>query len=187
MTILTSGRLAATACALALAACGGADSDNRTADAGATVGDVEAPVLDAFALEPVAGANYGAGVPADATGMSYEAFAAQLAASDSLTGVVRGRVVDVCQKKGCWMTLAPVADAEVDDPMSVRFLDYGFFMPKTLSGSEVLVEGTARRRTVPVGELRHYAEDAGKSAEEIAAITEPGEEVEFMATGVRVL
>ncbi len=33
-------------------------------------------------------------------------------------------------------------------------------------------------------ELRHYAQDKGASAEEIAAITMPKEELKFMAKGV---
>jgi hypothetical protein len=35
--------------------------------------------------------------------------------------------------------------------------------------------------------LRHYAEDAGKSKAEIAAITEPKREVSFEASGVLIL
>ena len=96
--------------------------------------------------------------------------------------------MQVCQNKGCWMTLAPAAGLDADaEALTVRFKDYGFFMPKDLAGSAVVAEGTARRRVVPVEELRHYAEDAGESPEAIAAITEPTEEWEFIATGVRVL
>ena len=38
-----------------------------------------------------------------------------------------------------------------------------------------------------VEDLRHYAEDEGKSEEEIMAITEPVEELKFMATGVEIV
>jgi hypothetical protein len=38
-----------------------------------------------------------------------------------------------------------------------------------------------------VEELKHLAEDAGKSKEEIEAITEPKEELKFLATGVLLL
>jgi hypothetical protein len=40
--------------------------------------------------------------------------------------------------------------------------------------------------TTTVAQLRHYAEDAGKSKEEIAKITEPKIELTFMADGVIV-
>ena len=97
---------------------------------------------------------------------------------------MKARVSEVCQVKGCWMTLDSKASAE---PMVVKFQDYGFFVPKDISGKEVIIEGTAYKEVTPVEELRHYAEDAGKSKEEIAAITQPKEELKFMATGVLVL
>ena len=182
---------------LALVACNGpntvADADVASAKTASAKTPTEAPLLDAFATEPVTGANYGAGVAADANPMAYEDFVRLVATHDTVRAAVRGTVVEVCQKKGCWMTLQPAGTAADEDavatvePYTVRFKDYGFFMPKTLSGSEVVVEGVAHTAVTPVEELRHYAEDAGKSAAEIAAITAPREEVSFEATGVRVL
>lgn len=90
------------------------------------------------------------------------------------------KINDVCQKKGCWMTLPMGAEEEV----MVRFKDYGFFMPLDSKGKEVIVEGKAFLKVTPVDELRHYAEDAGKSKEEIEKITEPKEEIAFVAHGV---
>ena len=49
------------------------------------------------------------------------------------------------------------------------------------------MEGKAFREVTTVEELRHYAEDEGASQEEINAITEPTEELKFMANGVLVL
>ena len=60
-------------------------------------------------------------------------------------------------------------------------------MPLDLAGSEVIVEGIAYREITTVDELKHYAEDEGLSAEEIAKITEPAEELKFMADGVIIL
>jgi hypothetical protein len=68
--------------------------------------------------------------------------------------------------------------------MRVTFKDYGFFVPKDSKGKEVVIEGIAMRKVTPVDELRHYAEDAGKSPEEVAAITEPVQELAFEAVGV---
>lgn len=42
----------------------------------------------------------------------------------------------------------------------------------------------AYKSQTSVEELRHYAEDAGKSKEEIESITEPRIEYTFMADGV---
>lgn len=60
-------------------------------------------------------------------------------------------------------------------------------MPKNLVGKEVVIEGEASVKETSVKQLRHYAEDAGKSKEEIKKITEPKKEVIFMAAGVLVL
>ena len=51
-------------------------------------------------------------------------------------------------------------------------------------GQDVIMQGKAFKEITPIEELRHYAEDAGKSEEEIAAITQPKEEYKFMASGV---
>jgi hypothetical protein len=103
--------------------------------------------------------------------------------ADTVTTTLRGTVNKVCQKKGCWMTM----DAGDEGSMMVRFQDYGFFVPKDIGGREVVVNGKAYYQLTSVDDLRHYAEDAGKSAEEVAAITEPKRELHFLAEGVRVL
>lgn len=95
---------------------------------------------------------------------------------------VEGTVESVCQMKGCWVKLK-TADGQT---MRVTFKDYGFFVPKDISGKTVVIEGVAKQTTTPVSELRHYAEDAGKSKEEIAKITEPEKAITFVADGVIV-
>ena len=103
--------------------------------------------------------------------------------SDTVSTTVVGRVNEVCQAKGCWLTMA-TGDGE---EMMVKFKDYGFFVPKDIGGREVVLNGQAFYQITPVDELRHYAEDAGKSPEEIAAITEDQRELRFLATGVQLL
>ena len=71
--------------------------------------------------------------------------------------------------------------------MFVKFKYYAFFMPKDIAGRKVVIQGMAYREVTPADELRHYAEDAGKSAAEIALITKPKEELKFMASGVVLL
>lgn len=71
-----------------------------------------------------------------------------------------------------------------DKTMQVKFKDYAFFVPKDASGKTVFIEGVAFTDTTSVQELQHYAEDGGKSKEEIAKITEPEISVSFEAHGV---
>ena len=95
------------------------------------------------------------------------------------TAKVAGEITKVCPVKGCWMTM------NVDgQEMMVRFKDYGFFVPKDAAGKTAVVQGQAKMDTVDVATLRHYAEDAGKSAEEVEAITEPEVQLSFEAEGV---
>ncbi|MDZ4843910.1 MAG: DUF4920 domain-containing protein [Chitinophagales bacterium] len=91
-------------------------------------------------------------------------------------------IVTVCQAKGCWMQV-DLGDGEL---MRVTFKDYGFFVPLDASGKRVVMEGVASQKITSVDMLRHYAEDAGKSKEEIEAITEPEHKLAFEASGVIV-
>lgn len=99
---------------------------------------------------------------------------------DSINSKMTATVNEVCQAKGCWMTL----NLEDGNEVMVKFKDYGFFMPKDIAGKEVIVNGKAFVNEVPVDELRHYAEDAGKTKEEIAQISEPKRTYSFEADGV---
>lgn len=102
-----------------------------------------------------------------------------LKAGDTLVTKMRGKIKEVCSVKGCWMTL----DLDGENQVMVKFKDYGFFMPLNAEG-EVVINGKAFVTQTSVDELRHYAEDAGKSEEEIAAITAPKLEYRFEADGV---
>ena len=109
----------------------------------------------------------------------------QLSGADKLENVkVMGTVEAVCKAKGCWMN---IASEKGETPMFVKFKDYAFFMPKDLAGKKVVMQGYAFKEITDVAALRHFAEDEGKSKEEIAKITKPKEEYKFMANGVLIL
>ncbi len=99
---------------------------------------------------------------------------------DSISTKMTAKVNSVCQVKGCWMRL----DLGNDEEVMVKFKDYAFFMPKNISGKDVIIDGNAYVNEISVEDLKHYAEDAGKTEEEIAAITEPRKTYTFMADGV---
>ena len=107
----------------------------------------------------------------------------KLDAEEELNVKVKGTISEVCQSKGCWMTI-DLGDGEM---MRVKFKDYGFFVPKDAAGKTAVFEGEAKYETVDVKTLKHYAEDAGKSQEEIDAITEPETKLTFVASGVEIL
>lgn len=93
---------------------------------------------------------------------------------------IKGTVVAACQVKGCWMT----ADLGNGKTMRIRFKDYAFFVPKDSGGKTFYAQGVASWNETSVAELKHYAQDAGKGAEEIEKITEPKRELVFLAEGV---
>ena len=127
------------------------------------------------------GQTYGAAIGPDGA-LPMSALSAALGTRDSAQVKLVGKATAVCQARGCWMSL-PTADGR---QMRVRFRDYAFFVPKDLSGHNVVVSGWAHRSTVPKAELQHYAQDAGKSSQEIAAITQDEQQLTFMADGVLV-
>ena len=103
-------------------------------------------------------------------------------ANDTLEVKLSGIINEVCQAKGCWMTLE--AQENTDEQVFIKFKDYAFFVPKDAGGKRAIVKGKLFAEVTAVDELRHYAEDKGASKEEIAAITEPQRELKMMAEGV---
>ena len=97
--------------------------------------------------------------------------------------VLEGEITQTCAKKGCWMDVK----VSEQDTLMVRFKDYGFFVPKEgVEGLRTVVKGKAKMDTISVEMLRHYAEDAGDSEEEILKIIEPKYVLEFIADGVLI-
>ena len=103
--------------------------------------------------------------------------------NDQYTGQVKGTVAEVCRAEGCWIRLKKADGTS----MMVRARDHAFLMPENIVGKTVLIEGSATVKEVSEDMRRHYAEDAGKSKDEIAAIKGPEKDVQFSAKGVKVL
>lgn len=127
--------------------------------------------------------SFGEKITADGA-ITHADVLAKLSEADSVKVKFTGQVESVCQTKGCWMN---ITDGNADNDIFVKFKDYGFFMPKDIAGRDVIMEGYVYREMTSVEELKHYAEDEGLSQEEIDAITEPTEELKFMADGVLLM
>ena len=112
--------------------------------------------------------------------VSAKKLAKKMDNTESLDVKVKGTIIEVCQAKGCWMTI-DLGNSEV---MRVKFKDYVFFVPKDAAGKTAVMKGVAKNEMVGVDELRHLAKDAGKSEKEIVAIDKPKEELTFVAEGV---
>lgn len=114
--------------------------------------------------------------------MDVATFLAEMEGKSEFNGKISTKINECCQKKGCWM----MVDLGNGEEMRVTFKDYGFFVPLNSGGKDVVMEGMAYYDTTSVADLQHYAEDAGKTPEEIAEITEPEISLAFEATGVIV-
>lgn len=134
------------------------------------------------------GVEYGAGVPEAITFNVYDTEKIMKEIEQTQDQqlkdiVISATVTAVCEKKGCWLTL--------QNPENKRFFvkmkDYAFFLPQNIVGKKVLLLADVAKKVISVKELRHYAEDAKKSKEEIEAITEPKEEFRVMAKGIKVV
>jgi hypothetical protein len=151
-----------------LIACGGGSQND------ATNNDVE-QVVDMPTMN-----FYGDSISAEGA-VAPSDFLAQMNGVDSLPIKIEAKINQTCRMKGCWMTL----DMGNGEEMRVSFKDYGFFVPtEGVDGKTAIIEGFAYPDTTSVEHLQHLAEDAGKSPEEIAQITEPEVGVSFEAHGV---
>jgi DNA-directed RNA polymerase subunit F len=109
--------------------------------------------------------------------------AQKLTETDKIETKFTAKVLDVCPKKGCWIKL----QVGENSTAFVKMKDYGFFVPLAAIGKTVVIDGELKIKTTSVAELKHYAEDAKKSKEEIDAITKPEKEIRVMAKGITVV
>jgi hypothetical protein len=130
------------------------------------------------------GSAFGAVVTADKA-VSVEEMVKALQAKEGekkMDVKVQGVVVEVCQAEGCWLRMK-----NSDGNIMVRMKDHKWFVPTALNGKTIVLEGTAEIKETSVAQLKHYAEDAGKSKAEIDAIKEPKKEVLVQAKGIVVI
>ena len=132
------------------------------------------------------GESYGAGISANSekSAITVKKLDQKLKKSAKVENVaIKGKVVKVCDKKGCWLTV----ETANKEKFFVKMKDYAFFVPTALEGKTVILEGNAETKVTSVDEQKHYAEDAKKSQAEIDAITKPQQETRFMASGIKVI
>jgi hypothetical protein len=129
------------------------------------------------------GASFGTKVAGEETAISAEVLVNNLTAEgQSKEVVIKGKIKEVCKAEGCWVRMETK-----DGSFLIKMKDHAFLVPVAMEGRTVLVGGTATFKETSVAQLRHFAEDAGKSAEEIAKITEPKKEIVMQATGIKVI
>lgn len=94
---------------------------------------------------------------------------------------ITGTIQNVCQKRGCWMNIK-----EGDATTMVKFAEYAFFVPLDVAGRTVTIECTASEKDITEAMRRHYAQDAGKSKEEVEKIKGSEKGVLLVADAVEI-
>ncbi len=109
--------------------------------------------------------------------------AQKLTGTEPVDVKIKAKILEVCPKKGCWLRV------EVDENTTalVKMKDYGFFLPLAAKGKTIVLDGQVKMKTMSVAELKHYAEDAKKSQEEIDKITKPEKEISVLAKGIIIV
>ncbi len=138
-----------------------------------------------FAQPPAGNANlgdvYGANVTA---GKNYDAKnLTEKLQEGPLETKLKAKVLEVCPNKGCWVKV----QLEDKSVAMIKMKNYKFFVPTSLEGKNIEVDGKVEMATTSISELKHFAEDAKKSQEEIDAIKEPKKEIKIMANGIKVV
>jgi hypothetical protein len=95
---------------------------------------------------------------------------------------ITGYVSKVCKREGCWMVIR--TDKNSNDDVMVRMKDHSFVVPKDIEGKTAVVKGTVAKKMQSVAEQKHYLEDAGATADQLAQITTPKAVYEMQVTGV---
>lgn len=115
--------------------------------------------------------------------ISLDQLVTELERAGTYQGKIRGEIKEACTKKGCWISM----ELPGGEHMRVTFKDYGFFVPTNSQGFPIVLEGVATFTETDVETLKHFAEDQGKSQEEIDQIMSPKRELTFEASGVVIL
>jgi hypothetical protein len=99
---------------------------------------------------------------------------------DELEFTLKAEITDVCSSAGCWVEIKKPDGNSI----MVIFEDHFTIPTNTKIRTEAYLHGVAYWDTIPVASLKHYAEDAGKSKEEISKITEPSFKLMFEADAI---
>ena len=118
--------------------------------------------------------KFGADLPQGGMAVPLATALADPAAHVGQARVFSGRVVDVCQKKGCWVMLE-------DEGQGARVLlgDHDFYVPKDVRGP-AQVHGVLTRVELSAEAQRHTAQETSGAAV-------PDVEYRIVADGVQVL
>ena len=175
------------AAALALAFAAGCHRDATVDTEGADEGTTAFPATQRASVDADGWTTFGEPVSADLPAADVAEVLAQPAAFAGRDVQLKGTIAEVCAKKGCWLRIAdPSGGAET---VFVKFtcpIDGERLIPADAAGKPVVVQGQVVVEEMSQEQARHYAEDAGKTPAEVAAIVGPQKTISVMSPSAKV-
>ena len=78
--------------------------------------------------------------------------------SDALT--MQGKVTAVCQRRGCWLEVAPSSAG--GEGCRVVSENHDWFVPRDATGEHARVRGRVEVRTIPAAQVSHMESEGGR-------------------------
>ncbi len=125
-------------------------------------------------------------VLADDAAMDCQALIDDVGSHVDKTVRVKGRVADVCQKKGCWMVITPLSGDAGDTMIRVTMKDHAFAVDMQGAGKETELEGLLVKKDIDPETVAHYESEAGNSAAVPEKLNTPAATYELVASAVRI-
>ncbi|QSX33178.1 DUF4920 domain-containing protein [Shewanella avicenniae] len=100
---------------------------------------------------------------------------------------IRGVVTNVCEKRGCWMTVK--SDQQFQE-LYIKVPDGEMVFPLSARGSEAIVTGKLAEVSLSLEKSRDYLAEQAKSqgkAFDVASVTQPIDIYQLRPSGVKIL
>jgi hypothetical protein len=140
----------------------------------------EEKTMEPVGVKTSAGMLYGSAIDENVKQLSFGDLLGNAESVNNTIVTVRGVVAEVCQAMGCWMVMT-------DGTTSVRAkTGHNFFLPKDISGKEVIITGTFKMTEISEDDAKHFNEESSNPKDE-SEIVGPQQVLVIDATGIEVL
>ncbi len=127
------------------------------------------------------GVLYGKAIDVPSAPVAYSEFVAQTAEMNGKEVVLKGKISEVCQAMGCWMTMS-------DNGITTRVKTlHEFFLPKDVAGRDAIVTGKFVITEISEDQARHYNDEAKNPSIKSEDIVGPQKAYEIEASGIVIL
>lgn len=153
--------------------------DDPTMDHGMNHGKKEKS-MEPVGVQTGDGVLYGKDFDPTMTVVDYGDLLKNVEDNNNKVVAVKGKVAEVCQAMGCWMTMS-------DGKTTTRATtSHNFFLPKDIAGQDAVIIGTFKMTEISEEEARHYNEESKNPVSE-ESIVGPQKVYEIDAIAIKIL